>query len=215
MLGVYDYTVILTYISTVSAGLGTLAALAGGGHPYIGAFCLLICGLCDGFDGKVARTKKDRTEYEKKFGIQIDSLTDILAFGMLPAAIAGALLLNSEHSSSEYLLMCIIMMFYLVTALARLAHFNVTEEERQDKEAGPRKYYEGLPVTFSSLIFPSVLLFQYVLDTDLTVLYFLIMTAMGFMFISRFRIKKPLKYGIAAIAVFFVIEAAILLAKIF
>ena len=84
MLGVYDYTVILTYLSTVSAGLGTLAALSGEGHPYFGAFCLLFCGLCDGFDGKVARTKKDRTEYEKKFGIQIDSLSDLISFGVLP-----------------------------------------------------------------------------------------------------------------------------------
>ena len=39
------------------------------------------------FDGKVARTKKDRTECEKKFGIQIDSLCDAICFGVLPVVI--------------------------------------------------------------------------------------------------------------------------------
>ncbi len=47
--------------------------------------CLLLhFGLCDMFDGKIARTK-ERTERRKKcFGIQIDSLADIVCFGILP-----------------------------------------------------------------------------------------------------------------------------------
>ena len=70
MLGYYNYTVILTYVSLISSGLGIIISLTGEGHPYIGTFFLLFCGLCDAFDGKVARTKKDRTEMEMKFGIQ-------------------------------------------------------------------------------------------------------------------------------------------------
>lgn len=61
--------------------------LNGMGHPYLGMFFLLFSGLCDTFDGKVARSKKDRTTQMKKFGIQIDSLSDLIAFGMLPACI--------------------------------------------------------------------------------------------------------------------------------
>lgn len=215
MLGVYDYTVILTYLSTISAGLGTVLTVTGEGNPYSGVFFLLFCGLCDAFDGKVARTKKNRTEYGKRFGIQIDSLTDILAFGMLPSAIAGSMMLKGEHTVSIRIIMSIIMMLYLLAALARLAHFNVTEEERQNKESGPRQYYEGLPVTFSSLAFPSVLLFQYVLETDLTVVYFAVMFIMALLFVSKFHIRKPLKYGVAAIAGICILEVAILLAKIF
>ena len=45
-------------------------------------FCLALSGLCDMFDGKIARRKKDRTEDEKKFGIQIDSLCDVVCFGL-------------------------------------------------------------------------------------------------------------------------------------
>ena len=96
MIGVYDYTVILTYVSLLSAGMGIFISLSGFGHPYVGIFFLLVCGLCDAFDGKVARTKKNRTEAEKKFGIQIDSLSDLVAFGVLPACIGTAMMWRSE-----------------------------------------------------------------------------------------------------------------------
>ena len=57
MIGFFDYTVILTYLSLLSAGLGVLVSLHGDGHPYWGVAFLLISGLCDAFDGNVARVK--------------------------------------------------------------------------------------------------------------------------------------------------------------
>lgn len=78
MIGFYDYTVILTYLSLMSGTIGIMLCLNGMGHPYLGMFFLLFSGLCDTFDGKVARTKKDRTPQMKKFGIQIDSLSDLI-----------------------------------------------------------------------------------------------------------------------------------------
>lgn len=64
MIGYYNYTVILTYLSLLSASIGTIVTISGHGHPYFGIFFLLFCGLCDAFDGKVARHKKNRTESE-------------------------------------------------------------------------------------------------------------------------------------------------------
>ena len=64
MLGFYNYTVILTYISLCSAVTGIFTAIAGSGHPFIATACLMVCGCCDAFDGMVARSKKDRTEQE-------------------------------------------------------------------------------------------------------------------------------------------------------
>ena len=96
MIGVYDYTVWLTYGSLVSAMLGILVCLHGVGHPFVGVFFLLLSGLCDAFDGKVARRKQDRTEMEKNFGIQIDSLADLVAFGVLPGCIGFATRKNSR-----------------------------------------------------------------------------------------------------------------------
>lgn len=80
MLGVYDYTVVLTYISLMISIGGMMFAV--NGHLHLGVMCLAISGLCDMFDGKIARTKKNRTEDEKRFGIQIDSLSDIVCFGV-------------------------------------------------------------------------------------------------------------------------------------
>ena len=85
MLGVYDYTVVLTYVSLMVSIGGMMFAV--NGHLHLGVMCLAISGLCDMFDGKIARTKKNRTEVEKRFGIQIDSLSDIVCFGVAPAGL--------------------------------------------------------------------------------------------------------------------------------
>lgn len=63
MIGFYDYTVILTYISLASSILGMISAC----YARIGwaIFFLGMSGLLDTFDGKVARTKKNRTEDQK------------------------------------------------------------------------------------------------------------------------------------------------------
>lgn len=55
-LGFYDYTVVLTYISLGISVFGITMALEGNFRMAI--FCLALSGLCDMFDGKIARTKK-------------------------------------------------------------------------------------------------------------------------------------------------------------
>ena len=89
MIGVYDYTVLATYLSLAFGVSGILAAM--NGSPYSALLCLMVSGLLDAFDGRIARTKKNRTEQEKRFGIQIDSLSDLVAFGVLPACIGAGL----------------------------------------------------------------------------------------------------------------------------
>lgn len=192
MLGYYDYTVWLTYGSLISAAIGIMESLKGEGHPYIGIFYLLICGLLDAFDGRVARTKKDRTEAQKKYGIQIDSLADLVAFGVLPGCIANAMICIKPETMRKYEIACdAIICFYVLAALIRLAYFNVMEEERQSKEGGVRKFYDGLPVTSSALIFPSVMFFHYILPKDLTTIFLIVMLITGIAFISKIRVPKP------------------------
>lgn len=204
MIGVFNYTVWLTYLSLTFATLGIVVSLHQSGHPYIGVFFLLLCGLCDAFDGKVARTKKDRTDFEKKYGVQIDSLSDIVAFGVLPACIGNAMIRlcptisdipqirkEGHLAFSLELILYAIIIFYTLAALIRLAYFNVTEEERQKTETDVRKYYTGLPVTSAALIFPTVLLFQYLIPKDITLVYFGVMLLTAFLFVSKLKVKKP------------------------
>ena len=119
MLGVYDYTVILTYISLLVSVGGMFFSVTG--HLRLAVLCLAVSGLCDMFDGKIARTKKDRTEDEKRFGIQIDSLCDIVCFGVGPAILCYCMGMRSITG-------IIILMFFVLAGLIRLAWFNVTEE---------------------------------------------------------------------------------------
>lgn len=183
MIGFYNYTVILTYIGLASAVTGIYFAI-GEQHPFISVILLLISGLCDMFDGKIARTRK-RTEPEKKFGIQIDSLCDLICFGFLPGAIGYAVGMREIY---HY----VILIFFTLAAVIRLAYFNVMEEERQKKTSEVRKTYEGLPVTSTALIMPLLYSFRNFIGDDIfKEVYAAVMLVVGIAFITRFKVKKP------------------------
>lgn len=201
MLGVYNYTVILTYIGMLAGFTGITFAAKGNIHASL--ICLMIAGVCDMFDGKIASTMQ-RTSQEKRFGIQIDSLSDLICFGVLPAMIISM----HPHIST---LGGIVAALYLLCALIRLAWFNVDEEERQNKCDGARKVYYGLPVTSSALIIPIVfgagLLYQW----PLGVLGPICLLIMALAFLTPFPIKKPRLIGKIGLIFLGGIELAVLL----
>ena len=162
----------------------------------------------------------------KKFGIQIDSLSDLVAFGVLPACIGISLLRYAIHISGLSGFTCYILsnyqkpatyiltfvaVLYVLAAMIRLAYFNVMEEEDQNRDESGAKIYTGLPVTSAALIFPAVLLLHLLLRADLTLLYFGVMIVTGFLFLFRFHIKKPQNRGIAILIIFGAIEFIILI----
>ncbi len=228
MIGVYDYTVILTYLSLISAGTGIAVSISGQGHPYWGMLFFLICGLCDLFDGKVARSKKNRTDIEKRFGIQIDSLSDLVAFGILPSCIGMALIRRSTFLNETvgifdgswphrilYGALIGIMLFYALAALIRLGWYNVTEEERQKTEEGNRKYFVGIPVTMSTFFFSVAFLVDYMMKADLTLVYFGTAIFMTFGMIAKVQIPKPGLKGVCLmVGVFGVIFGVLLALKL-
>ena len=118
LIGVYDYTVILTYMSLISSVFGITQAFRG--EFYIAVLCLAFSGLCDAFDGRVARTKKNRTKDQRNFGIQLDSLCDSVCFGVFPALIC-------YNMGADGILGLAIVFFYSLCAVIRLAFFNVLE----------------------------------------------------------------------------------------
>lgn len=182
-IGVYDYTVILTYISLISAVFGMTQAIHG---DYKAAICCLaLSGICDAFDGRVARTKKNRTEDEKAFGVQLDSLCDVVCFGIFPALICYLLGVRG-------LLGLVIVFFYCICAVARLAFFNVQEGKRQQMEGGCNKEYRGLPVTSIAFILPVTFWLQFVIpDFVFLVLLHIVLLVVGFLFILDFPVRKP------------------------
>ena len=183
-IGVYDYTVILTYLSFLSAMLGILQASRGHFGAAIG--CLIFAGVCDMFDGIVARSKKNRTEDEKNFGIQLDSLCDVVSFGVAPAFSLYCMGVDSVLGIA-------ILCGFCICAVIRLAFFNVLEGNRQKAEGGGcNKGYRGLPVTSAAFILPMFFFLRYFLPENVfvIVLHVLLLTV-GFLFVLDFRVKKP------------------------
>ena len=183
LIGFYDYTVILTYLSLVSAVLGMV--MAHKGMFAMAMVCLFCSGFCDAFDGTVARTKKNRTEDEKAFGIQLDSLCDVVSFGVAPAFCLYCMGVDTVVGIA-------ILCCYCICAVIRLAFFNVQEAKRQQIETGSNKYYRGLPVTNSAVIFPLYYLLRSVLPANVFLAGLYILAALtAFLFILDFQVKKP------------------------
>ena len=182
LIGFYNYTVILTYISLFSSLLGIKFAFDG--NAFAAMACLAISGICDMFDGVVARSKKNRTADEKNFGIQLDSLCDVICFGAFPAIF---LYFNGVDS----VVGIILLMLFVLCAVIRLAFFNVLEIKRQQTEGGVTKKYRGLPVTSIAIILPLTFLLHYVLPENvMTVIYYVLTVVVPFLFVLDEGIPK-------------------------
>ena len=181
LVGFYNYTVWLTYAGAAAAVCGIF--FSAGGHPFWGVICLLFAGATDMFDGKIASTMK-RNEAEKNFGIQIDSLCDLISFGVLPVAIGYGLGLSGGFFFVSAVL-------YIICAIIRLAYFNVDEIMRQKNENGSRKTYYGLPVTAAAMLFPLIYGLKDLLGAALLPVYQVALFAVAAAFILKFTIRKP------------------------
>jgi len=189
MVGIYNYTVLMTYFGVVSAVVGI--GLAMYGRTSMAIVCLMISGFCDLFDGSIAKTRK-RNEQEKKFGIQIDSLADMICFGVLPAAIGFSIGLTKWYEAA-------VLVLFVLAALIRLAYYNVTEDELQFNEKTSRQYYDGLPVTTVALLVPLIYTLRPVMKSGFLLLYVLCLLVTAIAFLTKFKVRKlGLKGMIAA-----------------
>ena len=186
MIGVYDYTVIATYLSLLFGLAGIYSASRG--NLFAAILFLMLAGLLDAFDGRIARTKKNRTDTEKRFGIQIDSLNDLVCFGVLPAAIGTAMGCTAIWFLTT-------MAFFTLCALIRLAYFNVMEEERQEGTSEVRKFYLGVPVTSASFIVPAYYLLSLYGGLTDYIVYAIGLFVLGVAFIAPVRVTKPGRKG--------------------
>ena len=192
LIGVYNPTIWLTYIGIFCAIIG-IGLLLCAGSMDTAMILLILSGVCDMFDGVVARRFK-RTEQEKQFGIQLDSLADTVSFVVFPAVILLAV-------TQSHPLCMIIACFYVFAGIMRLGWFNVTTEENKG-------FYQGLPVTFSALIFPLCYLVLRLLNLDVFhIVYPALFACVGLLFILNFRMKKP---GIKVLLLFAVLAIAVI-----
>ena len=195
MIGVYNYSVILTYLGVGLSIFGMTHALTG--NYDIAILCLALAGACDTFDGKVARSMKNRTKEQIIFGVQIDSLCDAICFGVTPAVIAYSMGMTNLFGIA-------VEIVFVLCGVIRLAYFNVLEElKHEEPEKEDRKCYHGLPITSIAILFPILYMFRPLVSEQLflTALPFA-MLAIAFLYILDFKLKKPSNAMVAFILVF-------------
>lgn len=197
LLGYYDYTVILTYCGMLFAFYGILLALSQ--SYWESVFCLMLAGICDMFDGAVAATKT-RNGREKRFGIQIDSLSDLISFGVFPGIFVYII-------SNKNALIGLIASVYVLCALIRLAYFNVLEEERQKLNTGKRESYFGIPVTSIAVLLPIAYLLYDCRVCKSVMCFPILLGFAGVGFLVPVEIKKPGALGKTGIIIIGFLEA--------
>lgn len=160
--------------------------------------CFIISGICDMLDGKFARIFK-RTDMEKEIGIQMDSLADVMSFLIVPVAISLGMGMNRWYNIIVYIM-------YIVLGITRLGYFNVFANEKKRKNEDIEAY-QGVAVTYSSLVFPIVYLLKYIVNENIFKMVFIIvMFMMSILFVLNIKVSKPGKkayivYSLLAIAV--------------
>jgi CDP-diacylglycerol--serine O-phosphatidyltransferase len=106
------------------------------GHYSAAAIAVVIAGVLDGLDGRVARL----TNTQSEFGVQYDSLSDLISFGLAPALLAFNWSLSSLRDISTLAgkLGWLAAFLFAACAALRLARFNT------QASSGDKSYFQGL-----------------------------------------------------------------------
>lgn len=136
-------------ITSFSIVIGFVSILlATNGQINKACYLVMICILMDGLDGKVARLTNTASE----FGIQYDSLADIIAFGVTPCVIYARFFLHQQDTDQIYYLL---PMMFLICGAIRLARFNVTAS------VYGKSYFTGLPIPAAAFMVVMLPLFHH------------------------------------------------------
>jgi CDP-diacylglycerol---serine O-phosphatidyltransferase len=138
------------FLTIANAASGTIAIflcldyLATGRANFLwAAFILLPAALVfDVMDGYVARLDKKR---QSVMGGDLDSLADVISFGVAPAALGYTLGMRGGWD-------VLILTYFVVCGVSRLARFNVTASALADETTGKVKYFEGTPIPTSVVL---------------------------------------------------------------
>ncbi|MBO5869524.1 MAG: CDP-alcohol phosphatidyltransferase family protein [Clostridia bacterium] len=195
-IGYYSLANAVTLFGLISSV--TACFLAANGNFKLALYMLFLACLCDSFDGKIARATK-RTPQQKYYGVQLDSLCDVISFGLTPCFIAFSF-------GFKGWLDVLIYGIFIVCGAIRLAYFNTLANENPGK---PMKTFKGVPIPISTMVITLLFLFTTFLPASITVWIFRIaLFALAIGFILNIKIKKPtLKRG----AILLLIEIVLLL----
>ena len=141
-----DFVTLINAVSGVSSIFASFQYGRAGQLEYLWAAVVLVvvAAIADFMDGRVAR----RSRRSSTLGGDLDSLADLISFGVAPATLAFAVGIDGGWD-------WVVLVYFVCCGLSRLARYNVTAEELSD-ESGKVSYFEGTPIP-TSLILVAVL----------------------------------------------------------
>lgn len=157
-------------LTLANLSLGGFAILVGmNGNLNLSLLLIFIAALADRFDGMAAR----KFNIESELGKQLDSMSDIISFGVAPALLIYQGILSEFGAPGSFFIV-----FYIGCGAFRLARFNISENNG---------YFTGLPITAAGILATlSFLLIPYVPPQS----YLFLMMFLGFLMVSPFKLKK-------------------------
>jgi CDP-diacylglycerol--serine O-phosphatidyltransferase len=159
-------------VTVMNIIFGTLSLVCVLSRDYKTAALLIIIAVAlDGVDGRIAR-KFDSTS---AFGKELDSLSDLVSFGVAPAILIFSQVLQEHY----HILGGIIIIAYVACGALRLARFNVMNIS---------DYFLGVPITIAGLLMAVISLLAYAINPVIIIVAVL---ALAGLMISRLKIPKP------------------------
>jgi len=157
-------------LTIMNLGFGVCSLLAIlQGENRLGLLLIFIAALSDRFDGLVAR----KLQIESEFGKQLDSMCDIVSFGVAPALLTHQMVLHEFRAAG-----ILFTLIYIACGAIRLAKFNITENNG---------YFTGLPITVAGIVLTLATLGVSIFPPYLF-MYFTI--GLAFLMVSPFKLKK-------------------------
>lgn len=178
----------LTAVSLLLAVAAIIESMKG--NFTLASWMIVWCALLDIADGRIARWLRATSE----FGMQFDSLSDLVAFGVAPAVLVYAVFTTDPRYADVYAtnlpriaLVVIVAVYILATAL-RLVRYNL--QTRDEHDAG----FAGIPSTISGALLVTYLLaaWHLVLPTGVVAAVPLFMLALAGLMIGTFRLDLSL-----------------------
>ncbi|MFC1592254.1 CDP-diacylglycerol--serine O-phosphatidyltransferase [Thermodesulfobacteriota bacterium] len=200
--GVFILPNFLTSLSLFCGFYAVIATMQG--NYVFGAWAIVIASVFDGLDGRIARM----TNTTSKFGVEYDSLSDLVAFGVAPAVLAFGWVLQ-QYGRLGWLA----AFLYVACGAMRLARFNVLAGTTTNK------YFQGLPIPAAAGMVASTIIFCFhfqVADKQLlSIFLLLIIYAMAFLMVSTMRFQSFKDLDLGSRKPFNAVVAVILLIIVF
>jgi CDP-diacylglycerol--serine O-phosphatidyltransferase len=170
--GVFLLPVTITSLGLLSGFYSIVSSI--NGHFEVAAVMIAVAFVCDGLDGRVARASRTSSE----FGVEYDSLSDLVAFGVAPACLAYTWALKPLNGLS-----IVIAGMFVVCGALRLARFNI-QTDTVDKNR-----FVGLPIPGAAAMIAGTSLaysyFELAMPRTLTIVMAPITLGLGLLMISR------------------------------